>query len=207
MTTYICWVIVLSIIANALRGVHQSQVMCKPTDPQHRQIVWDRHDEIDSYNYVMSWVDFIRQFDLGPRGHVWYRWYHAIDAGSFVAFAGLVCLLIGGFAYECIVEVLAYKVVPTWFIFQAVAEELILHYVWLSGLSLAFMWLAYEPTYQYGRYKTVFDTAYKEHVNFFDVISFRASKWTMTAIRLTLVAAMIGGMIWMNFGLAGSPEL
>jgi len=29
----------------------------------------------------------------------------------------------------------------------------------------------------------------------------------MTAIRLTLVAAMIGGMIWINFGLAGSPEL
>jgi len=168
MTTYICWIIVLSIITNALRGLHQSQVMCKPTDKQHRQIVWDRHDEIDNYNfgadysqYVMSGVDFIRQFNLGARGHIWYRWYHAIDAGSFMAFAGLVWML---------------SHAGSWAPF---------------GLALTVMWVAYEPMYQYGRYKTIFDTAYKEHVCFFDLIDFHASKWTMTAVRMALVAIMV----------------
>jgi len=157
MTTYICWIIVLSIIANALRGLHQAQAMCKPTDKMHRKVDW-----IGMNVYVS---DVVRQFDLGARGHVWYRWYHAIDAGSFVAFAGLVWLLSHAGSWEPF------------------------------GLALAIMWLAYEFAYQYGRYGTFMDTKYPENVNFFDVIQFHASKWTMTAIRLTLVAAMIGGVI------------
>ena len=158
MTTYVCWIIVLSIIANALRGIHQAQAMCKPTDRQHK--VWWIITAMGNYEYANLW-DKVMQFDLGARGHVWYRWYHAIDAGSFAAFAGLVWLLVHAHSWEPF------------------------------GLAIAFMWLAYEPTYQYGRYRTVFDTAYKEHVCFFDLIDFHASKWTMTAIRVTLVAAMI----------------
>ena len=163
MTEYICWIIVLSIIANALRGLHQAQAMCKPTDRMSRKTIGIfglmSHDEMIPFDYACDKIiDFT---DIGTRGHVWYRFYHAIDAGSFVAFAGLVWMLSHAGSWEPF------------------------------GLALAVMWLSYEFAYSYGRYGTFIDTKYPENVNFFDVISFHASKWTMTAIRLALVAIMV----------------
>jgi len=157
MTPYICWIAVLSIAVGALRGLHQAQAMCKPTDKIHRQNVFTGMPD----DIFIELYSAYKQFDLGTRGHRWYRWYHTIDAGSFATFAVVVWLLSHAGSWEPF------------------------------GLALAVMWLAYEPVYQYGRYGTLMNTAYKEHVVFFDLIDFHASKWKMTAVRLALVAIMV----------------
>ena len=63
------------------------------------------------------------------------------------------------------------------------------------ALVLSLGWLAYEPAYQYARYGTFMDRNYPEHVNFLDVIDFHANKRIMTAVRVILVAIVIGVMV------------
>ena len=106
----------LGFAVGALWGLHQAQVMVKPTNAMHNHDWWNAYRD-----RLMDTL--IRQFDLGPRGHRWSHWYHAINAGLAVALAALSILL---WEHGGVLSVL------------------------LAG---AFAWLAEEPAYSYGLHR------------------------------------------------------
>ena len=176
MTTIICTIALLGLAVGALWGLHQGQVMVKPKDAMHRQ---------DWYGETTA----LSQFDLGPRGHRWFVWYHLINAGFALALAVLSILL--------------------W-------EQGSLLLVALAG---AFSWLAAEPAESYVRYRRFDNNGEPEHVTFADlrlvvpwygahdvgngviqhdgwywrqILPFHAPVWIMTLIRLAIVCVLMG---------------
>ena len=149
---------VLALWAGCLTGVHESMVHVKPIDKMHQQDWYAGDSSFD-------WLNLVRQFDLGVRGHVWTKYYHAITTGMRAGILMLGFMLAHAHSWEPF------------------------------ALVLSLGWLAYEPAYQYARYGTFMDRNYPEHVNFLDVIDFHANKRIMTAVRVILVAIVIGVMV------------
>ena len=170
MTTLVCWTILLTAVVAWLTGYHEAVVMVKPYDKMHDPVnEWPTNPTFLEYETTCRRI--LYQFDLGPRGHVWFRWYHAIAVGMRLGWAALGAWLWTLAAWS-------------WW------------YVMLVALVLVVMNSAYEFAYSRGRF-AVWYNIHPEHFNLADIVSFHVGSRFAHAVRLVAIVGLttltIGG--------------
>lgn len=176
MTALVCWTLLIAGVVTWLTGTHEAQVMVKPRDKMHWQ-GWDGGEpprDIMWYKFVMdARLALLKQFDLGPRGHVWFRWYHAIAVGMRLGWA----------------------VLGAWMLAVALMVSLT-QYLLLLALVLVVLNDGYEYAYSYGRFRVWFNP-YAESFNLADIVKWHWGSRFAHVMRGTAIVALttvlIGG--------------
>jgi len=169
-----------SLITSWFTGTHEGQTQCKPLDYMHRGMPKRYWDDKDNYQNMV--FDFS---DLGTRGHVWFRWYHAIAVGMRLSWEVLGMLFI-------LIAVMPfiphdYWLYIGWLDFGVISLS---KWLWLILLSYVIINDSYEYAYSYSRFK-VWINPYAEHFNIADIFRWHwGSKFAHT-VRVALVAIMV----------------
>lgn len=186
-------------LATLFRGHVEAICFVKPLDYMHRTI---------KLNEWQNASDTIKQFDLGPRGHVWHKWHHNIG-GAFFMFA----LALGGLLDETGLIPWAYSLSIGASLFIAIkSKPLALALLFVDACALCWLhrggllpaavqigtvaviaWEFNELGYSYGRYGTATPQVGTEHVVPIDGIE---ASVPSTTIHLLRAAAIIGGLVW-----------
>jgi hypothetical protein len=190
----VAWFALYAAVLGWLRGTGEGQVFVKPVNVMHRPIEWVFHESTTD-GFCERVAEKLRQFDLGPRGHRWHRYYHAIDGIKDAMFVGLGVWLAWVYRTAGVVDTLS-----------------------MTALAGAIIYLCCEPAHSYARYRRFDNNGEPEHVTFADlrlvvpwygahdvgngviqhdgwywrqILPFHAPVWAMTLIRLALAAGLL----------------
>lgn len=173
--------LIIAATLGALYGIVQGMCMVKPLNAMHNT-KWIFRNRIGTNpeNEARWFKLIIEQFDLGIRGHRWFKYWHLIFGAFCVAFAAWIGVTI----WNIITGAMTVETIPMKYTFENGMQAIVWNdlHIFYSGLlwesfmaqlsticlQLIVIWTFVEPCYNLTRYGSI-NSPHGEHVNLWDL--------------------------------------